>query len=65
MKSVNLSVRITEEERQHLDRWALLDPDQRGVGEVVRRLIREERERERERDALWLGTAQQTEEYRG
>lgn len=50
MKSVNLSVRISAEERQHLDRWALQDPELRGVGEVVRRLIREERERERERE---------------
>jgi len=47
VKDARLAIRLTPEDAQHLRRWALLDPDQRGLGAVVRRLIREEVERER------------------
>ena len=49
MKDARLQVRLTAEELQIVQGWARSDPEQRGVGAVVRRLIREEVQRERER----------------
>lgn len=43
----NVSVRLSEDEKSALERWADEDPLDRGMGHQLRRLINEEVERER------------------
>lgn len=43
----NLSVRLSEQELAAVIRWTDQDPQDRGMGHQVRRLINEEVERER------------------
>lgn len=44
----NISVRLNDDQARALRKWALKDPEDRGMGYVLRRLIDEEMRRERE-----------------
>lgn len=48
-RTENISVRLSGDQAAHLRRWADADPYERGMGEVLRRLIDEEVIRERQR----------------